>query len=154
MSSVLSAAPDVGICKRKALSIWNLLNSRTDTSVNPIWKHKMGVLRTHSSTIDSKITNRLYNSMIHPLRNYGIRALSGIRENLTQGSGSKLYESHLIDLDNDLRTQWNKKNLPFLIEQLANNHQRSKVPRKSATHSVREANQGSLQLRIPSGHCH
>lgn len=53
----------------------------------------------------------LYNSMIHPLRNYGIRGIIWYQgESDTGPEGSKHYERHLIDLVNDWRTQWNNKN--------------------------------------------
>ena len=91
----------------------------------------------------------LYNSMIHPLRNYGIRGIIWYQgESDTGPEGSKHYERHLIDLVNDWRTQWNNKNLPFVIVQLANYQQRSKVPVESGNAQVREAQRkASLQLK-------
>ena len=85
--------------------------------------------------------------MIHPLRNYGIRGIIWYQgESDTGPDGSKHYERHLIDLVNDWRTQWNNKNLPFVIVQLANYQQRSKVPVESGNAQVRDAQRkASLQ---------
>lgn len=116
-----------------------------------IWKHKMGcTMERIPSTIGfQNEPTGLYNSMIHPLRNYGIRGIIWYQgESDTGPQGSKLYESHLIDLVNDWRTQWNNKNLPFIIVQLANYQQRSKVPVESGNARVREAQRkASLQLK-------
>ena len=116
-----------------------------------MWQHKIGcTMKRIPSTIGfQNEPTGLYNSMIHPLRNYGIRGIIWYQgESDTGPEGSKHYERHLIDLVNDWRTQWNNKNLPFVIVQLANYQQRSKVPVESGNAQVREAQRkASLQLK-------
>lgn len=115
------------------------------------WKHKVGCTmeRIPSSTIFQNEPTGLYNSMIHPLRNYAIRGAIWYQgESDTGPESSKMYESLLIDLANDWRAQWNNKNLPFVIVQLANYQQRSLRPMESGNAQVREAQRkASIQLK-------
>lgn len=115
------------------------------------WKHRVGYTmeRIPSSTIFQNEPTGLYNSMIHPLRNYAIRGAIWYQgESDTGSESSKMYESLLIDLANDWRAQWNDKNLPFVIVQLANYQQRSKKPVESGNAQVREAQRkASIQLK-------
>lgn len=115
------------------------------------WKHKVGcIMNRIPSTIGFQNEPvGLYNSMIHPLRNYAIRGIIWYQgESDTGPESSKLYESLLIDLANDWRAQWNNKTLPFVIVQLANYQQRSKVPIESGNAQVREAQRrASLKLK-------
>lgn len=115
------------------------------------WRHKVGCImeRIPSTTSFQNEPVGLYNSMIHPLRNYAIRgAIWYQSESDTGPEGSKMYESHLMNLVNDWRTQWNNKDLPFVIVQLANYQQRSKKPVESGNAQVREAQRkAAIQLR-------
>lgn len=115
------------------------------------WKHRVGCTmeRIPSSTIFQNEPTGLYNSMIHPLRNYAIRGAIWYQgESDTGPESSKMYESLLIDLANDWRAQWNNKNLPFVIVQLANYQQRSLRPMESGNAQVREAQRkASIQLK-------
>ncbi|WP_294549389.1 sialate O-acetylesterase [uncultured Bacteroides sp.] len=115
------------------------------------WKHKIGCTmgRIPSTTGFQNEPTGLYNSMIHPLRNYAIRGAIWYQgESDTGPEGSKLYEGHLIDLVNDWRAQWNNKNLPFVIVQLANYQQRSNKPVESGNARVREGQRrATLQLK-------
>ena len=75
-----------------------------------MWQHKIGcTMKRIPSTIGfQNEPTGLYNSMIHPLRNYGIRGIIWYQgESDTGPEGSKHYERHLIDLVNDWRTQCN-----------------------------------------------
>ncbi len=116
-----------------------------------VWKHKIGCIlkRMPSTTGFQNEPTGLYNSMIYPLRNYGIRGAIWYQgESDTGSEGSKLYESHLINLVNDWREQWKIKNLPFVIVQLANFQQRSNKPMESGNAQVREAQRkATLQLK-------
>lgn len=115
------------------------------------WRHKTGcTMKRIPSTIGFQNEPiGLYNSMIHPLRNYGIRGVIWYQgESDTAPESSKLYESLLIDLVNDWRTQWENPTLPFVIVQLANFQQRSKTPMESGNAQVREAQRkASLYLK-------
>lgn len=116
-----------------------------------IWKHKMGcnMKRIPSTTEFQNEPTGLYNSMIYPLRNYRIRGVIWYQgESDTGSESSKLYENHLINLIRDWRTQWNNKNLPFVIVQLANYQKRSNKPVESGNAQVREAQRkASIQLK-------
>lgn len=86
--------------------------------------------------------------MIHPLRNYSIRGIIWYQgESDTGPNGNKQYESMLVNLINDWRTQWANKKLPFVIVQLANYQQRSNKPMESGVAQVREA-QRRVTLRL------
>lgn len=114
-----------------------------------IWKHKVGCVmeRMPSSTSFQCEPTGLYNSMIHPLRNYAVRGAVWYQgESDTGEEASKIYESCLIGLINDWRAQW-KKELPFVIVQLANYQQRSNKPVESGNAQVREA-QRKATLRL------
>lgn len=113
------------------------------------WKHKVGCVmeRMPSSTSFQCEPTGLYNSMIHPLRNYAVRGAVWYQgESDTGEEASKIYESCLVGLINDWRAQW-KKELPFVIVQLANYQQRSNKPIESGNAQVREA-QRKATLRL------
>lgn len=113
------------------------------------WKHKVGCILSPmpSSTSFQCEPTGLYNSMIHPLRNYAVRGAVWYQgESDTGEEASKIYESCLVGLINDWRKQW-KKELPFVVVQLANYQQRSNKPIESGNAQVREA-QRKATLRL------
>lgn len=118
--------------------------------LSSLWKHKIGCIlpSAPSSRSFQNEPAGLYNSMIHPLRNYSIRGIIWYQgESDTGPDGSKQYESMLVNLINDWRTQWANKKLPFVIVQLANYQQRSNKPMESGVAQVREA-QRRVTLRL------
>lgn len=86
--------------------------------------------------------------MIYPLNNYAIRGIIWYQgESDINSENSKCYESRLMELVNNWRIQW-KKNVPFVIVQLANFQQRANKPTESGTAQVREAQRrASLRLK-------
>ena len=80
------------------------------------WKHRIGGTR-----IGSKTATVVYNSMIHPLTDYGIKGVLWYQGESDDGEELAFnYRKNFPLLVNDWRTKWGIDQLPFLCVQLPN----------------------------------
>ena len=80
------------------------------------WKHRIGGTR-----IGSKTTTVVYNSMVHPLTDYGIKGVLWYQGESDDGEELAFnYRKNFPLLVNDWRTKWGIEQLPFLCVQLPN----------------------------------
>ncbi|SOD12535.1 sialate O-acetylesterase [Pedobacter xixiisoli] len=80
----------------------------------------------------------IYNALLSPLRNYGVKGFVWYQGE-SNTSNSIEYRDLLPAFINDVRTKFNKPNLPFLYVQLAGWNTASELTQTSAIAQVREA---------------
>lgn len=88
----------------------------------------------------------LYNAMIHPLLNYGIKGVIWYQGENNAGNPIK-YRSLFPGLINDWRKNWNQGDFTFLFVQLANYMTASAEPGQSNWAELREAQ--TMTLSVP-----
>lgn len=88
------------------------------------WDYKVGEVYRHDKTYKKSISSQnaptaLYNGMIAPLINYGVRGFLWYQGE-SNAENPEAYKKLLPNIINDWRNKWNLGNLPFLIAQLPN----------------------------------
>lgn len=99
-----------------------------------------------SSTSPNSYPSLLFNAMIHPLLNFGIKGVIWYQGENNAGNAMK-YRSLFPNLINDWRNNWNEGEFPFLFVQLANYMAPSTVPGSSSWAELREAQ--AMTLSVP-----
>ena len=87
----------------------------------------------------------LFNGMINPLLNYGIKGVIWYQGESNTGKAQE-YTQLFKDLIVDWRSNWNQKNLPFLYVQLPNFMSPKPQPSESNWAQLREAQLNTLSL--------
>ncbi len=99
-----------------------------------------------SSDNPNMFPSLLYNAMIHPLLNYGIKGVIWYQGENNTGKAMK-YRTLFPNLINDWRTNWKDGEFPFIFVQLANYMAPSAVPDQSNWAELREAQ--TMTLSVP-----
>jgi sialate O-acetylesterase len=116
------------------------LTSLKDTiKLNGDWKYKLGVIATSlpSETFIRWKPLGLYNAMIAPLTNYGIKGFLWYQGEANTSNPSN-YSALMQTLITDWRAKWNNVNLPFLYVQLPNFMEPNKKPVESNWAELRQ----------------
>lgn len=112
------------------------------------WLFKVGIDLPAQQNAQSpnSYPSLLYNAMIHPLLNYGIKGVIWYQGENNAGKALK-YQSLFPTMISDWRKAWNQGAFPFLFVQLANYMAPSDVPGPSSWAELREAQ--AMTLSVP-----
>lgn len=112
------------------------------------WLFKVGIDLPAQQNAQSpnSYPSLLYNAMIHPILNYGIKGVIWYQGENNAGKAIK-YQSLFPTMINDWRKAWNQGDFPFLFVQLANYMAPSDVPGPSSWAELREAQ--AMTLSVP-----
>ena len=116
------------------------LTTKNDTiNLQGEWKYKLGIAATNlpGETFVRWKPIGLYNAMIAPLTNYGIKGFLWYQGEANT-SNPLNYEMLMQALIGDWRAKWNNNNLPFLYVQLPNFMEPNKIPVESNWASFRQ----------------
>lgn len=118
------------------------------TSLAGKWLFKVGIDLPAQQNAQSpnSYPSLLYNAMIHPLLNYGIKGVIWYQGENNAGKATK-YQSLFPTMISDWRKAWNQGAFPFLFVQLANYMAPSDVPGPSSWAELREAQ--AMTLSVP-----
>ncbi len=111
------------------------------------WKYKLGVIATSlpSETFIRWKPLGLYNAMIAPLTNYGIKGFLWYQGEANTSNPSN-YSALMQTLITDWRAKWNNVNLPFLYVQLPNFMEPNKKPVESNWAELRQQQLNLMKL--------
>lgn len=115
------------------------------------WKYKVGTIMNRPAPGQTFIRWKptgLYNAMLNPLIQYPIKAVLWYQGE-SNTAKPKEYQDLLATMILDWRTQWNQKDLPFFIVQLANFMERKTEPVDSNWAELREQ-QRKVSQTIPN----
>ncbi|MFP3599064.1 sialate O-acetylesterase [Chryseobacterium sp. SIMBA_029] len=115
------------------------------------WKYKIGYKMNGNAPGQTFIRWKptgLYNAMIHPLTGYAIKGVIWYQGESNTAKPNE-YEDLLSTMIKDWRSQWNQKDLPFLIVQLANFMEAKSQPVESSWAQLREQ-QRNVSLTVPN----
>jgi Domain of unknown function (DUF303). len=128
---------------------YTLSDGITTIDLKGKWQYKIGAVMgrpTPGQTFIRWKPGGLYNAMLAPLFNYGIKgALWYQGESNT--NIAKEYETLLPDLINDWRLHWNEENFPFIIAQLPNFMETKNEPAESDWAQLRQAQLKALKIQ-------
>lgn len=112
------------------------------------WHYKLGVAMEplESQTFVRWKPVGLYNAMIAPLINYGIKGVIWYQGESNASRKPEEYTALLTTLIKDWRSKWNQDKFPFLIVQLANFMEAKDMPTESDWALLREAQRKTLEL--------
>lgn len=124
--------------------------NQQEINLEGTWKYKQGIpmpILPVETFFQYKPTG-LYNAMIHPLKNWGIKGVIWY-----QGESNADHYKDYFELMESLicnwRTLWQKQELPFLIVQLASFMKDPSTPSESNWAEMREI-QRQLALKVPN----
>ncbi|BAP32323.1 uncharacterized protein CHSO_3286 [Chryseobacterium sp. StRB126] len=120
------------------------------TDLKGEWKYKIGARMEKMAPGQTFIRWKpvgLYNAMINPLINYKIKGFIWYQGESNTGK-PKEYGDLLSTMISDWRSKWNKKDMPFLIVQLANFMEKKDEPLDSNWAELREQ-QRQVSLHVP-----
>jgi len=126
----------------------------TNSKIIPLageWKYKISVSDKDvppNPTVSTGFPNQptvLYNSMIYPIINYGIKGAIWYQGESNAGKAYE-YRKLFADLIKDWRKSWNIGDFPFLYVQLANFKKAVNQPAESDWAELREAQNMALNL--------
>lgn len=126
-----------------------LLIAGTDTlKLNGIWKYKLGAKMgaTPSQTFIRWKPVGLYNAMIAPLKNYGIKGALWYQGESNTGNTTE-YGDLMRSLIVDWRITFAKQDLPFIYVQLPNFMEPKSYPSQSSWAELREEQRKLLALK-------
>ncbi len=111
------------------------------------WQYKLGTTSNPlgPSTFFQYKPTGLFNSMIAPLLNYGVKGVLWYQGE-SNTSEPKEYFSLLPALIHDWRRQWHNEKLPFIYVQLPNFMEEQQQPSESNTAILREAQRKALVI--------
>lgn len=115
------------------------------------WKYNIGYKMNGNAPGQTFIRWKptgLYNAMIHPLTGYAMKGVIWYQGESNTGKSSE-YGDLLSTMINDWRSQWNQKDLPFIIVQLANFMEAKSQPIESGWAELREQ-QRKVSLTVPN----
>jgi len=115
------------------------------------WKYKIGYKMNRNAPGQTFIRWKptgLYNAMIHPLTGYALKGVIWYQGESNTGKPDE-YKDLLSTMISDWRSQWNQKDLPFLIVQLANFMEAKSQPVESNWAELREQ-QRNVSLTVPN----
>lgn len=115
------------------------------------WKCKIGYKMNRNAPGQTFIRWKptgLYNAMIHPLTGYALKGVIWYQGESNSGKPDE-YKDLLSTMISDWRSQWNQKDLPFLIVQLANFMEAKSQPIESNWAQLREQ-QRNVSLTVPN----
>jgi sialate O-acetylesterase len=117
------------------------------TSLAGKWLFKVGIDLPAQQNAQSpnSYPSLLYNAMIHPLLNYGIKGVIWYQGENNAGKAIK-YQSLFPTMISDWRKAWKQGDFPFLFVQLANYMAPSDVPGPSSWAELREAQAMTLSV--------
>ncbi|GGH15428.1 sialate O-acetylesterase [Sphingobacterium alkalisoli] len=108
------------------------------------WKYKVGIDLAKAKRLSERLQrvksagSGLYNGMIYPLRDYGVKGVIWYQGESNTGQPQR-YRAYLKTLINSWRTLLHQPNLPFLLVQLPNYMAKQDLPSESGWAGVREA---------------
>jgi sialate O-acetylesterase len=110
------------------------------------WYYKIGAKMSPagSQTFFQYKPMGLYNGMIAPLKNYGLKGFLWYQGEANAGK-AKEYEALLTALIYDWRAKWNNLQMPFIYAQLPNFMKSRKAPSESGWAELREAQRQTLK---------
>lgn len=120
------------------------------TDLKGEWKYKIGAKMEKMAPGQTFIRWKpvgLYNAMLNPLINYKIKGFIWYQGESNTGV-PKEYGDLLSTMISDWRSKWNKKDMPFLIVQLANFMEKKDEPLDSGWAELREQ-QRQVSLNVP-----
>lgn len=121
---------------------------KVKTNLAGKWLFKVGIDLPAQQNAQSpnSFPSLLYNGMIHPLLNYGIKGVIWYQGENNAGKATK-YQSLFPTMITDWRKNWNQGPFPFLFVQLANYMPASDEPGPSNWAELREAQ--AMTLSVP-----
>ncbi|MDA3929428.1 MAG: hypothetical protein PF541_10755 [Prolixibacteraceae bacterium] len=119
-----------------------LLTANDTIDLKGYWKYKVGEVFQHKKWYKQGISAQneptaLYNGMIAPFINFGVRGLLWYQGESNAGN-PEAYSKLLPNIIKDWRTKWEDQELPFLIAQLPNYMEVDYLPAKSNWAEMRE----------------
>ncbi len=119
---------------------YKIVFDNTEINLEGEWKYRLGTSMPQlpGETFFQYKPVGLYNGMIAPLLNYGIKGVLWYQGESNTGRYNE-YQSLLSTLISDWRSRWNQPELPFFIVQLANFMQSYSYPAESQWAALRDA---------------
>jgi sialate O-acetylesterase len=143
---ILNREGNGGFLKDK---LYELRIGQTVIPLSGTWQYRIGASSKPLESAQQKQFSReptvLFNSMISPLTNYGIKGVLWYQGENNTGD-ARQYASLFPALINNWRRKWKKKKLPFLYVQLANYQQVVDRPGESQWAELREAQSQTLKI--------
>ncbi|MDR0349683.1 MAG: hypothetical protein LBH90_09365 [Tannerella sp.] len=141
---VISSAGRGGFVEEKP---YRIIAGDVETDLTGDWKYRTGAEMppAGSQTFFHYTPTGLYNGMIAPLANYGIKGFVWYQGE-SNVSRAEEYKTLFADLINDWRSKWNNPRLPFIYAQLPNFMKARKEPSESGWATLREAQRQALAL--------
>ena len=127
---------------------YQLIASDTVIDLTGDWLYRVGAevkMPPYQTTGFQNKPMGLFNGMISPLLNYGVKGVIWYQGESNTGRAEE-YKTLFPHLINDWRTQWNNPQLPFIYVQLANFMKEQKAPLESGWATLREAQRKTLSL--------
>lgn len=126
---------------------YKIIVGKEEIDLTGNWRYKIGAEMTPagSQTFFQYKPMGLYNGMIAPFRNYGIKGFLWYQGESNTGKPQE-YATLFPDLINDWRAKWNNPQMPFIYAQLPNFMKAQTQPVESGWAELREAQRQTLQL--------
>jgi len=120
-------------------------SERKNISGQWLYKIALDLIAPQEIASPNSFPSLLYNGMINPLTNYGIKGAIWYQGENNTGNFVK-YRSLFPGMITDWRKKWNEGNFPFLFVQLANYMEPTAQPSESSWAGLREAQTSTLSL--------
>jgi sialate O-acetylesterase len=124
-----------------------LLQNGKKNSLEGSWTYSNSMVEAHVPSVEwfNWKPGMMYNAMIHPLTNYGIKGVIWYQGESNAGRHAEYY-SLFTSMIKSWREQWKQPNLPFLFVQLANFMKPEEVQPDSDWAFLRDAQTQTLAL--------
>ena len=123
---------------------YKIIGDAAEIDLTGTWKYKVGQDMAEVQKYEERLRNRrnvgsaLYNGMIHPIRNYKVKAAIWYQGESNSGRPGE-YSALMTALINNWRELWNMPEMPFLLMQLPNYMEKHPQPTDSGWARIREA---------------
>ena len=123
---------------------YKIIGDAAEIDLTGTWKYKVGQDMAEVQKYEERLRNRrsvgsaLYNGMIHPIRNYKVKAAIWYQGESNSGRPAE-YSTLMTALINNWRELWNMPQMPFLLMQLPNYMEKFEQPTDSGWARIREA---------------
>ena len=123
---------------------YKIIGDAAEIDLTGVWKCKVGQDMAQVQKYEARLQNRrsagsgLYNGMIHPIRNYKVKAAIWYQGESNSDRPDE-YGTLMTALISNWRELWNMPEMPFLLMQLPNFMEKHPYPADSGWARIREA---------------